>query len=130
MADLGFVENQMTTQALLEAMGLHHTTAGARKFNDMLFRINGTRALTNISRVALASVAERFIARHAKAALNGDETSIRYMRELGLTAAEADAINQPNFKFYNHYVDIGDVGKLHQLSRRLRSESTKRWRVS
>lgn len=112
MADLGFVENQMTTQALLEAMGLHHTTAGARKFNDMLFRINGTRALTNISRVALASVAERFIARHAKAALRGDETSIRYMRELGLTAAEADAINQPNFKFYNHYVDIGDVGKI------------------
>lgn len=111
ISDLGFMEGQLATQALLESFGLQHMSGGAQKFNDMLFKYNGTRALTNMGRVASAAVAERFIARNAKRALNGDERAIRYLKELGLTPQEASHINRKGFKFYSHYVEQGIVGK-------------------
>lgn len=111
LADLGFMEGQLANQAILESYGLQHMTGGAQKFNDKLFKYNGTRALTNMGRVMSAAMAERFIARNARRALDGDARATRYLKELGLTPQEANHINRKGFKFYNHYVEQGLVGK-------------------
>lgn len=111
IADLGFAEGQLANQALLESYGLQHMSGFAQSFNDKLFKYNGTRALSNMSRVMGAAMAERFIKRNAKRAMDGDERAKRYMQELGLTPEEANAMNGEGFKFFNEYVDSGDVGE-------------------
>lgn len=111
LSDLGFTEGQLANQAILESYGLQHMSGGAQKFNDKLFKYNGTRALTNMGRVMSAAMAERFIARNARRALDGDVRATRYLKELGLTPQEANHINRDGFKFYNHYVEAGLVGK-------------------
>lgn len=110
MVDLGFAEKQLSMQAVLEAQGLQFQTQGARKVNEFLFKYNGVQSLTNITRTATAAIAERFILRHAKKALAGDSRSSRYLRELGITADVAIALDSPDFKHYNHYVSEGLVG--------------------
>ena len=91
--DFGVAHRTTTEQALLEVYGAQFMSGTAQKVNDAFFKYTGLEAVTAFGRTMAASVAMRFIQRHARAALAGDAESVRYLRELGLTADEANSLN-------------------------------------
>ena len=91
--DFGVAHRTTTEQALLEVYGAQFMSGTAQKVNDAFFKYTGLEAVTAFGRTMAASVAMRFIQRHARAALAGDAESARYLRELGLTADEANSLN-------------------------------------
>lgn len=91
--DFGVAHRTTTEQALLEVYGAQFMSGTAQKVNDAFFKYTGLEAVTAFGRTMAASVAMRFIQRHARAALAGDAESARYLKELGLTANEANSLN-------------------------------------
>lgn len=91
--DFGVAHRTTTEQALLEVYGAQFMSGTAQKVNDAFFKYTGLEAVTAFGRTMAASVAMRFIQRHARAALAGDAESVRYLKELGLTADEANSLN-------------------------------------
>lgn len=91
--DFGVSHRTTTEQALLEVYGARFMSGTAQKVNDAFFKYTGLEAVTAFGRTMSASVAMRFIQRHAKQALAGDAESVRYLKELGLTADEANSLN-------------------------------------
>lgn len=91
--DFGFAHRTTTEQALLEVFGAQFMSGTAQKVNDAFFKYTGLEAVTAFGRTMSASVAMRFIQRHAAAALAGNAESVRYLRELGLTPDEANSLN-------------------------------------
>ena len=91
--DFGVAHRTTTEQALLEVYGAQFMSGTAQKVNDAFFKYTGLEAVTAFGRTMAASVAMRFIQRHARAALAGDAESARYLKELGLTADEANSLN-------------------------------------
>ena len=91
--DFGVAHRTTTEQALLEVFGAQFMSGTAQKVNDAFFKYTGLEAVTAFGRTMAASVAMRFIQRHARAALAGDAESVRYLKELGLTADEANSLN-------------------------------------
>ena len=91
--DFGVAHRTTTEQALLEVFGAQFMSGAAQKVNDAFFKYTGLEAVTAFARTMSASVAMRFIQRHAKQALAGDADSVRYLKELGLTPDEANSLN-------------------------------------
>lgn len=91
--DFGVAHRTTTEQALLEVYGAQFMSGTAQKVNDAFFKYTGLEAVTAFGRTMSASVAMRFIQRHGKQAMAGDAESVRYLKELGLTPQQADAMN-------------------------------------
>lgn len=91
--DFGVAHRTTTEQALLEVYGAQFMSGTAQKVNDAFFKYTGLEAVTAFGRTMSASVAMRFIQRHGKQAVAGDAESVRYLKELGLTPAEANSLN-------------------------------------
>lgn len=91
--DFGVAHRTTTEQALLEVYGAQFMSGTAQKVNDAFFKYTGLEAVTAFGRTMSASVAMRFVQRHAKQALAGDAESVRYLKELGLTPDEANSLN-------------------------------------
>ena len=91
--DFGVAHRTTTEQALLEVYGAQFMSGTAQKVNDAFFKYTGLEAVTAFGRTMSASVAMRFIQRHGKQAMAGDAESVRYLKELGLTADEANSLN-------------------------------------
>ncbi|MGY2437812.1 hypothetical protein ACW4FQ_32250, partial [Escherichia coli] len=77
----------------MEVYGAQFMSGTAQKVNDAFFKYTGLEAVTAFGRTMSASVAMRFIQRHGKQAMAGDAESVRYLKELGLTPQQADAMN-------------------------------------
>ena len=91
--DFGVAHRTTTEQALLEVYGAQFMSGTAQKVNDAFFKYTGLEAVTAFGRTMSASVAMRFIQRHGKQAMAGDAESVRYLKELGLTPQQANAMN-------------------------------------
>lgn len=113
----GFLQNMGEMLGTVKRKGLSDlvaTTYGdgtdfksaSAKVNDALFRMNGQEGLANFSRNAALATGMRFLLRHGAGA---DEHSARYLKELGLTAADVKA--DPS--------EIGAVQRSPQIDRAL-----------
>lgn len=91
--DFGVAHRTTTEQALLEVYGAQFMSGTAQKVNDAFFKYTGLEAVTAFGRTMSASVAMRFVQRHGKQAMAGDAESVRYLKELGLTPQQANAMN-------------------------------------
>ena len=75
-------------EALALSYGSEYMDAGARKWSDKYFTAIGLESWTRMTRVISANMAQDFIIKHADEAMKGNDQSIRYLKELGLTPEE------------------------------------------
>lgn len=109
--DFGYGERALSSQAFLELNGLQYQSAWAQKANNLLFKLNGQMALNHMTRTYGAIMAERFITRNledAKAGGAKGKRAERYLTELGLSRADAEHMNDPDYKHFSEHVAMGD----------------------
>lgn len=84
--DMGIIERNAVNEALAYMFGGAHDPSGRMaKINNALFKANGLELVTKYSRLTALSLGHKFILQHA---LKPGKHSERYLRELGLTAAD------------------------------------------
>jgi hypothetical protein len=87
MADvLGITDQHILTQVTSGALGDDFKSIPG-KINHYMFKWNGQQAMANFSRVMATATANDFLLKHAAGA---NEHSARYLKELGLTAADVE----------------------------------------
>lgn len=83
--DIGAVDSLMFSEFVSEQYSSGYMAPGAKKLNDMFFRINGMEAWNRGMRSGAVRSAVRFIERHTK---TPETHSARWLKELGLTPAD------------------------------------------
>lgn len=86
--DIGVVQNEAAANAWVTQSDQDYMDAETRAITDKFFRAIGLDFFTKFSREFAAGMGRQFILEHA---LNPSVRSERYLRELGLTAAEVKA---------------------------------------
>ena len=97
---IGYVNRRLTNQAFLEQFGVNHLSGFAQKGMESFFKWNGQQLWTDMTRVMSGAVAEDFLINHAQKAVQGDENSTRYLRELNIdaeTVLQWEADGQPTW---------------------------------
>jgi len=94
-------------EALAQSYGSEYMDAGARKWSDKYFTAIGLEGWTRMTRVISASMAQDFIVKHTHEAMKGNDRSLRYLKELGLTPEEVlKAYDNPGAKTTGDILDI------------------------
>lgn len=84
--DMGIVERHAVSEALIYMYGGASDPTGlSARVNAALFKYNGLEYVTKFARLAALANAHRFLLRHAAGT---DPNSARYLKELGLAAAD------------------------------------------
>ena len=111
--DLGYAEHRLASQAFLDSFGIQYQSPTAQKVNDLLFTLNGQIGMTNAMRIMAASMAERHIADIPNMIQSHDPVvagrAKDMLNDLGISMQDVVAMNDPQFKHYNEYVDAGDT---------------------
>jgi hypothetical protein len=89
--DIGVVQNEAAANAWVTQADQDYMDAETRDITDKFFKAIGLDFFTKFSREFAAGMGRQFILKHA---LEPNERSERYLRELGLTAAEVKAWQQ------------------------------------
>lgn len=93
--DAGMVMSDVAEQVVWQSMGEHYQSTTLNKTSHWFFKLNGTQAVTNISRVMGVSIGIRYL---LKSAAVGDAQALE---QLGVTAADVrawDADGRPNWR--------------------------------
>ena len=86
---IGAASREAVREALNQSYNSEYIDPGARKWSDKYFKAIGLEHWTRMTRIISANMARDFISTHAKKATAGDKRSMRYLKELGLTAETA-----------------------------------------
>ena len=94
-------------EALAQSYGSEYMDAGARKWSDRYFTAIGLEGWTRMTRVISANMAQDFIIKHTHEAMRGNDRSLRYLKELGLTPEEVlKAYDSPGAKTTGDILDL------------------------
>jgi hypothetical protein len=85
---LGIIRHGVADSVLNDQPLNTYINTKAKKMNDWFFRANGMEAWTNFTRTASMLTAIEFMQVHASRALEGNEESHHYLRELDITPWE------------------------------------------
>lgn len=89
LQELGALRLDLTEHVLNDQALNTFMTGNAKRINDLFFRYNQMEGWTNLMRAMAFASGRRFIMRHAKKAQAGNETSQKYMDELGIDVDKA-----------------------------------------
>ena len=94
-------------EALAQSYGSEYMDAGARKWSDRYFTAIGLEGWTRMTRVISANMAQDFIIKHTQEAMRGNDRSLRYLKELGITPEEVlKAYDSPGAKKVGDILDL------------------------
>jgi hypothetical protein len=85
-AEIGLIDDEVLAGSYGFSHEGHHVTGFAKSVQDRFFKLNGMYAWNKSMRIAAMTAGVNFIKQRAVAAGKGDETSIRMLRELNLSA--------------------------------------------
>ena len=88
--DIGVVGIDAMMETFVGAGELEYTSENTKKFTNKFFRGIGLEQFTKFTRVFAAGMGKAFLLDNAKKAAAGNQRSIRYLKELGLTAEEVN----------------------------------------
>ena len=88
--DIGVVGIDAMMETFVGAGELDYTSEGTKKFTNKFFRLIGLEQFTRFTRIFAAGMGKAFLLDNAKKAAAGNQRSIRYLKELGLTAEEVN----------------------------------------
>ena len=83
--DIGAVSTDAINMMFVNAGEMDYMTEGSKRMNEGFFKYTGTEWFTKFTRVFAAGMGKSFIIEHGRRAQEGDQRSIRYLKELGLT---------------------------------------------
>ena len=89
--DIGVVGIDAMMETFVGAGELDYTSEGTKKATNTFFRAIGLEQFTKFTRVFAAGMGKAFLLDNAKKAAAGNQRSIRYLKELGLTAEEVNS---------------------------------------
>lgn len=88
--DIGVVGIDAMMETFVGAGELDYTSENTKKFTNKFFRAIGLEQFTRFTRIFAAGMGKAFLLDNAKKAAAGNQRSIRYLKELGLTAEEVN----------------------------------------
>ena len=88
--DIGVVGIDAMMETFVGAGELDYTSEGTKKFTNKFFRLIGLEQFTRFTRIFAAGMGKAFLLDNAKKAAAGNQRSIRYLKELGVTAEEVN----------------------------------------
>lgn len=94
--DIGVVATDAINTMYVNAGELDFMTNKSKRVAETFFRYTGLEWYTKFTRIFAAGMGKRFLLEHQLRAEQGDTTSVRYLKELGLTAADVKAWNDNN----------------------------------
>lgn len=83
--DIGAVSTDAINMMFVNAGEMDYMTEGSKRMNEGFFKYTGTEWFTKFTRVFAAGMGKSFIIDHGIKAQQGDQRSIRYLKELDLT---------------------------------------------
>ena len=83
--DIGAVSTDAINMMFVNAGEMDYMTEGSKRANEAFFKYTGTEWFTKFTRVFAAGMGKSFIIDHGIKAQQGDQRSIRYLKELDLT---------------------------------------------
>ena len=83
--DIGAVSTDAINMMFVNAGEMDYMTEGSKSANEAFFKYTGTEWFTKFTRVFAAGMGKSFIIDHGIKAQQGDQRSIRYLKELNLT---------------------------------------------
>ena len=89
--DIGAVSTDALNLLNVNAGEMDYMTEGSKRFNENFFKYTGTEWFTKFTRMFAAGMGKSFIIDHGKKAAEGDQRSIRYLKELNLTPQDVAA---------------------------------------
>jgi hypothetical protein len=89
--DIGVVGIDAMMETFVGAGELDYTSEGTKKATNTFFRAIGLEQFTRFTRIFAAGMGKAFLLDNAKKAAAGNQRSIRYLKELGLTAEEVNS---------------------------------------
>ena len=89
--DIGAVSTDAINMMFVNAGEMDYMTEGSKRANEAFFKYTGTEWFTKFTRVFAAGMGKSFIIEHGRKAQEGDQRSIRYLKELGLTPQDVAA---------------------------------------
>ena len=87
--DMGIITTETVATVWMTQAELDYMDPKVREYSDTFFRYTGLTLFTNFTRVFATNAGRNFILHHA--GRPNDANSVRYLDELGLTAAEVNA---------------------------------------
>ena len=94
--DIGVIATDAINTMYVNAGELDFMTEKSKRVAEQFFRYTGLEWYTKFTRIFAAGMGKRFLLEHQLRADQGDTTSIRYLKELDLTAADVKAWNDNN----------------------------------
>ena len=88
--DIGVVGIDAMMETFVGAGELDYTSENTKKFTNKFFRGIGLEQFTRFTRIFAAGMGKAFLLDNGKKAAAGNQRSIRYLKELGLTAEEVN----------------------------------------
>jgi hypothetical protein len=97
----GMIELMGTAADMASDAGLHSgfgggQTPGSKRVNEAVFKGNGMSWWVRGTRYMALEAAHKFLLKHAEGAAKGDETSLRYLRELDVKPADIATLYHAN----------------------------------
>ncbi len=89
--DIGVVGIDAMMETFVGAGELDYTSENTKKFTNKFFRGIGLEQFTRFTRIFAAGMGKSFLLDNAKKAAAGNQRSVRYLKELGLTAEEVNS---------------------------------------
>ena len=89
--EIGVVGVDAMSTFFINAGEVDFLSQGGQKVSNTFFRVTGLEMFTRFTRVFATGMGKQFLLDHAKKAKAGDQTSVSYLQELQVTAAEVDA---------------------------------------
>ena len=102
---LNTVNGHISQASLAEQYGSAYMNNKQLRLNEALFKYNQLERITNMTRTFGAAVAQQFILRHSRVAVNGSgeaqAEAIRYLDELGISPEQALRWEQDGKQFWS-----------------------------
>lgn len=92
--DIGVVSNDAISTMYINAGELDFMSKNAKNISEKFFRYTGLEWFTRFTRVFAAGMGRRFLLEHQAKAEKGNQDSIRYLKELNVTAEQIKAWNK------------------------------------
>tara|TARA_R100000541_G_C1896310_1_gene83901 strand:+ start:2 stop:5557 length:5556 start_codon:yes stop_codon:yes gene_type:complete len=89
--EIGVVGVDAMSTFFINAGEVDFLSQGGQKVSNTFFRVTGLEMFTRFTRVFATGMGKQFLLDHAKKAKAGEQTSVSYLQELQVTAAEVDA---------------------------------------
>ena len=89
--EIGVIGIDAMSTFFINAGEVDFLSQGGQKVSNTFFRVTGLEMFTRFTRVFATGMGKQFLLDHAKKAKAGEQTSVSYLQELQVTAAEVDA---------------------------------------